>query len=231
MERLDKILAGSGFGTRKEVKKLVKYGVVKVDGKVVTSSDMKIDPDKCEITVNGEKLVYKEFVYLMLNKPDGYVSATEDNVYPTVTELVPEEYWHFNVFPVGRLDVDTEGLLILTNDGKFAHNVTSPKKHITKKYFVIPESPITEDDKKAFASGMDLGDFTAMPAKLEECDGGCYVTIMEGKFHQVKRMFEKVNNSVKYLKRVQIGSLELDEDLQIGEMKELSEGEIELLWI
>ena len=231
MERLDKILAGSGFGTRKEVKKLVKYGVVKVDGKVVTSSDMKIDPDKCEITVNGEKLVYKEFVYLMLNKPDGYVSATEDNVYPTVTELVPEEYWHYNVFPVGRLDVDTEGLLILTNDGKFAHNVTSPKKHIPKKYFVIPESPITEDDKKVFASGMDLGDFTAMPAKLEECGDGCYVTIMEGKFHQVKRMFEKVNNSVKYLKRVQIGSLELDEDLQIGEMKELSEGEIELLWI
>lgn len=231
MERLDKILAGSGFGTRKEVKKLVKYGMVKVDGKVATSSDMKIDPDKCEITVNGERLVYREFVYLMLNKPDGYVSATEDNFYPTVTELVPEEYWHFNVFPVGRLDVDTEGLLILTNDGKFAHNVTSPKKHIAKKYFVIPENPITDEDKKVFASGMDLGDFTAMPAKLEECDGGCYVTIYEGKFHQVKRMFEKVNNSVKYLKRVQIGGLELDKGLQIGEIKELSEGEIELLWI
>ncbi len=135
MERLDKILAGSGLGTRKEVKKLVKYGVVKIDGKVAISSDMKIDPDNCEITVNGEVLVYKEFVYLMLNKPDGYVSATEDNVYPTVTELVPEEYWHFNVFPVGRLDVDTEGLLILTNDGKFAHNVTSPKKKYCKKIF------------------------------------------------------------------------------------------------
>lgn len=231
MERLDKILAGSGFGTRKEVKKLVKYGIVKVDGKVATSSDIKIDPDKCEITVNGENLVYRKFVYLMLNKPDGYVSATEDNVYPTVTELVPEEYWHFNVFPVGRLDVDTEGLLILTNDGKFAHNVTSPKKHIPKKYFVIPEIPITDDDKKAFASGMDLGDFTAMPARLEECDDGCYVTIFEGKFHQVKRMFEKIGNRVEYLKRVQIGGLSLDKDLQIGEMRELSEGEIKLLWI
>ena len=231
MERLDKILAGSGFGTRKEVKKLVKYGIVKVDGKVATSSDMKLDPDKCEITVNGENLVYRKFVYLMLNKPDGYVSATEDNVYPTVTELVPEEYWHFNVFPVGRLDVDTEGLLILTNDGKFAHNVTSPKKHIPKKYFVIPEIPITDDDKKAFASGMDLGDFTAMPARLEECDDGCYVTIFEGKFHQVKRMFEKIGNRVEYLKRVQIGGLSLDKDLQIGEMRELSEGEIKLLWI
>lgn len=231
MERLDKILAGSGFGTRKEVKKLVKYGIVKVDGKVATSSDMKLDPDKCEITVNGENLVYRKFVYLMLNKPNGYVSATEDNVYPTVTELVPEEYWHFNVFPVGRLDVDTEGLLILTNDGKFAHNVTSPKKHIPKKYFVIPEIPITDDDKKAFASGMDLGDFTAMPARLEECDDGCYVTIFEGKFHQVKRMFEKIGNRVEYLKRVQIGGLSLDKDLQIGEMRELSEGEIKLLWI
>lgn len=231
MERLDKILSNGGLGTRKEVKKLIKYGIVKVDGKIATSADMKIDPDKCEITVNGEKLVYKEFVYLMLNKPDGYVSATEDNVYPTVTELVPEEYWHFNVFPVGRLDVDTEGLLILTNDGKFAHNVTSPKKHIPKKYFVIPEKPITNEDKKVFASGMDLGDFTAMPANLEECEDGCYVTISEGKFHQVKRMFEKINNSVKYLKRVQIGSLLLDEDLNLGEIKELSEGEIELLWI
>ena len=231
MERLDKILAGSGLGTRKEVKKLVKYGVVKVDGKVATSSDMKVDPQKSEITVNGEGLVYKEFIYLMLNKPDGYVSATEDNVYPTVTELVPEEYGHYNVFPVGRLDVDTEGLLILTNDGKFAHNVTSPKKLIAKKYFVIPQRPITEEDKKAFASGMNLGDFTAMPATLEECEDGCYVTIFEGKFHQVKRMFEKTDNEVKYLKRVQIGKLLLDENLQIGEMKELTEGEIELLWI
>lgn len=231
MERLDKILSNGGLGTRKEVKKFIKYGIVKVDGKIATSADMKIDPDKCEITVNGEKLVYKEFVYLMLNKPDGYVSATEDNVYPTVTELVPEEYWHYNVFPVGRLDMDTEGLLILTNDGKFAHNVTSPKKLISKKYFVKPEKPITSEDKKTFASGMDLGDFTAMPANLEECEDGCYVTIFEGKFHQVKRMFEKINNSVKYLKRVQIGSLLLDEDLNLGETKELSEGEIELLWI
>lgn len=231
MERLDKILANSGFGTRKEVKKLVRWGVVKIDGKVVNTADIKVDPDVSEITVNDEKVIYKEFVYLMLNKPDGYVSATEDNVYPTVTELVPEEFWHFDVFPVGRLDVDTEGLLILTNDGKFAHNITSPKKHIAKKYFVVPEKPITEEDKRVFASGMNLGDFTAMPAHLEDCEGGCYVTIYEGKFHQVKRMFEKIDNSVSYLKRVQIGKLELDGDLPVGEMKELSEGDLELLWI
>ncbi len=231
MERLDKILANSGVGTRKEVKNLIRWGAVRVDGKTAKTADMKVDPDKSRISVNGERVIYKEFIYLMLNKPDGYVSATEDNVYPTVTQLVPPEYSHFDIFPVGRLDVDTEGLLILTNDGKFAHNVTSPKKQIAKKYFVIPEKPITDEDKKAFASGMNLGDFTAMSATLEECDGGCYVTIFEGKFHQVKRMFEKVGNSVTYLKRVQIGKLSLDEKLELGETKELSEGDLELLWI
>lgn len=230
MERLDKILANSGVGTRKEVKNLIRWGAVRVDGRTAKTADMKVDPKKSRISVNGQKVIYKEFVYLMLNKPDGYVSATEDNVYPTVTELVPEEYAHFTLFPVGRLDVDTEGLLILTNDGKFAHNVTSPKKHIAKKYFVIPEKSITEEDKKTFASKMDLGDFTAQPAILEECEDGCFVTIFEGKFHQVKRMFEKIGNSVTYLKRVQIGKLELDKNLELGEMKEISEGDLELLW-
>ena len=231
MERLDKILANSGFGTRKEVKKLVRWGCVKIDGKIADNPDLKIDPGKSEITVNGEQLCYREFVYLMLNKPDGYVSATEDNVYPTVTELVPEKYLHYNVFPVGRLDIDTEGLLILTNDGKFAHNVTSPKKSIAKKYFVIPEKHVTDEDKKVFESGMNLGDFTALPAQLEECDGGCYVTIYEGKFHQVKRMFEKIGNKVMYLKRVEIGKLSLDKTLELGETRELSEGDLELIWI
>ena len=231
MERLDKILANSGVGTRKEVKNLIRWGAVRVDGKTAKTADMKVDPEKSRISVNGQRVIYREFIYLMLNKPDGYVSATEDNVYPTVTQLVPEEFMHFDLFPVGRLDVDTEGLLILTNDGKFAHNVTSPKKHIAKKYFVVPEKPITENDKKVFASGINLGDFTTMPATLEECEGGCHVTIFEGKFHQVKRMFEKIDNSVTYLKRVQIGKLALDSELEIGKMRELSEGDLELLWI
>lgn len=231
MERIDKILANNGFGTRKEVKQLIKWGVVKADGVTVKSSDAKFDAESTEITVNGERLNYRKFVYLMLNKPEGYVSATEDNVYPTVTELVPEDYAHFEVFPAGRLDVDTQGLLILTNDGKFAHNMTSPKKQVPKKYFVVPEKDITQNDIKTFASGMDLGDFTAMPALLERTDGGCLVTIHEGKFHQVKRMFEKVDNKVTFLKRVQIGSLELDENLPLGEMREITEGELELIWI
>lgn len=231
MERIDKILANNGFGTRKEVKQLIKWGVVKADGAVVKSADDKFDAENTEITVNGERLNYRKFVYLMLNKPEGYVSATEDNVYPTVTELVPDEYAHFDVFPAGRLDVDTQGLLILTNDGKFAHNMTSPKKQVPKKYFVVPEKDITEDDIKTFAAGMDLGDFTAMPALLEHADGGCLVTIHEGKFHQVKRMFEKVDNKVTFLKRVQIGSLSIDESLPLGEMRELTEGELDLIWI
>ena len=198
---------------------------------MVKSADAKFDAESTEITVNGERLNYRKFVYLMLNKPEGYVSATEDNVYPTVTELVPTEYAHFDVFPAGRLDVDTQGLLILTNDGKFAHNMTSPKKQVPKKYFVIPQKDITQNDIKAFASGMDLGDFTAMPALLEQAEGGCLVTIHEGKFHQVKRMFEKVDNKVTFLKRVQIGSLMLDEGLPSGEMRELTEGELKLIWI
>lgn len=231
MERIDKILSNSGFGTRKEVKKLVKCGMVKADGVVINSSDVKVDPDNTVITVNDKRLNYREFIYLMLNKPDGYVSATEDNVYPVVTELIPGEYAHFGAFPAGRLDVDTEGLLILTNDGKFAHNITSPKRHVQKKYFVVPARPVTQQDIKEFASGMNLGDFTAMPSVLEENEDGCVVTIYEGKFHQVKRMFEKTGNKVMFLKRIQIGGLKLDENLNPGEIRELTKGEIDSIWI
>lgn len=231
MERIDKILAVCGFGTRREVKKLIKSGLVTANGKTVFSADEKFDEKTAEIAVNGIKAEYKKYVYLMLNKPAGYVSATEDNVYPTVTQLVPESYSHYGVFPVGRLDVDTEGLLILTNDGKFAHNAMSPKKHVPKKYFAVTKNPVVKKDIEAFEAGMDLGDFTAMPSLLEHCDGGCLVTIYEGKFHQVKRMFEKTGNCVLYLKRVQIGGLCLDESLEPGCIKELSEGEIEKIWI
>lgn len=230
MERIDKILSNSGIGTRKEVKQLIKNSVVKIDGVTVKSPDTKVDASCSVITVNDTPVIYKKYIYLMLNKPQGYVSATEDNVYPTVTELVPLEYLHYNVFPVGRLDVDTEGLLILTNDGKFAHNVASPKKHIEKEYFVVPENDISEEDTAIFSKPMNLGDFTTMPALLKKCDNGCCVTIHEGKFHQVKRMFEKINNSVVFLKRIRIGGLMLDDNLDLGETKELSEGDLELIW-
>lgn len=231
MERIDKILSGCGLGTRKEVKKLIKTGAVSVDGKIISSPELKVDEVNSEISVGGEAVKYRKYIYLMLNKPEGYVSATEDNLYPVVTELVPYEFEFFGVFPVGRLDIDTEGLLILTNDGKFAHNVTSPKKHVPKKYFAVTKRPVCGEDIKAFADGMNLGDFTAMSALLETCDGGCFVTISEGKFHQVKRMFEKVGNEVLYLKRVQIGGLKLDGSLEPGCVRELSEGEKEQIWI
>lgn len=226
MERLDKILANMGYGTRKEVKKLIKNGAVTVDGEVAKSAEQKIDPHNSEITVFNEQIEYKEFIYLMLNKPKDCVSATFDKRYMTVLDLVPFEYEHYDLFPVGRLDIDTEGLLILTNNGKLAHEILSPKKHIKKVYYAETEREINDGDIKAFESGMDLGDFTAMPAKLENHGEGVLVTIYEGKFHQVKRMFEKTGNRVTYLKRIQMGSVCLDENLPLGQMREMTDEEI-----
>ena len=227
MERLDKILANMGFGTRKEVKKLIKNGAVTVDGELAKSSEQKVEPETSIITVYDEPIEYKKFIYLMLNKPQDCVSATFDKKYMTVSDLVPDEYLHYDLFPVGRLDIDTEGLLILTNNGKLAHELLSPKKHIKKVYYAETEREITDDDIKAFGSGMDLGDFTAMPAKLEKKGGGNLVTICEGKFHQVKRMFEKTGNRVTYLKRIRMGGVSLDENLEPGQMREMTKDEIE----
>ncbi len=229
MERLDKILANMGIGTRKEVKKLTRSGAVKVNGEVVKNSDIKIDENNDEITVFDSPVVYKKYVYLMLNKPDGYVSATYDNMYPTVIDLVPPEYENYELFPVGRLDIDTEGLLLLTNDGQLAHKLLSPKNHIPKLYYAETRRPVTEDDVRLLEQPMDLGDFITMPASVQICQKGAYITINEGKFHQVKRMFEKTDNEVLYLKRLKMGDLCLDEALQTGQVRELTEDEMLLL--
>lgn len=228
--RLDKFISSCGYASRREVKKLVKQGAVTVDGVPAVSADMNI-PDSAAVKVNGTELSYREFVYLMLNKPAGYVSATEDRKYPVVTELVGEEYAHFEVFPVGRLDIDTEGLLILTNDGKLAHDLTSPKKNVYKKYFARLDKPAEPSDADEFAKGMEFKDFTAKPAILEitENPDEVYIQIAEGKFHQVKRMCERVGKRVIYLKRVSIGKLELDKALSAGEIRELTDDEIKLL--
>lgn len=228
MERLDKILGNMGIGTRKEVKKLARSGAVKVNGEVVKNSDIKIDEINDVITVFDNPVVYRKFVYLMLNKPAGYVSAVTDNKYPTVVELVPDEYDYYELFPVGRLDIDTEGLLILTNDGQLAHKVLSPKNHIPKRYFAQTARPVTDEDKAMLEQPMDLGDFVAMPAFVEIADDGAYITIHEGKFHQVKRMFEKTGNEVVYLKRISMGEIILDETLELGEVRELTENEVAL---
>lgn len=229
--RLDKFVSNCGAATRSEVKKLVKNGAVTVNGVTAKKPDIKIDENNDVICVSGVELNYKKFVYLMLNKPEGYISATEDKHYPVVTELVPEEYAHYNVFPVGRLDIDTEGLLILTNDGQFDHSMTSPKKNVYKRYFARLDKPAEPEDIEVFKKGMEFKDFTAKSARLEitENPAEVYIEIAEGKFHQVKRMCERVGKNVIYLKRVAIGSLPLDEALEKGEVRPLTEDEMRLL--
>ncbi|MDO5396811.1 MAG: pseudouridine synthase [bacterium] len=231
--RLDKFISNCGAATRSEVKKLVKNGSVTVNGAIAKKPDIKIDENKDVVCVSGAELNYREFVYLMLNKPKGYISATEDKHYPVVTELVPEEYAHYNVFPVGRLDIDTEGLLLLTNDGQFDHYMTSPKKNIYKRYFARLDRPAEDEDIEIFKNGMKFKEFTAKSARLEitENPAEVYIEIAEGKFHQVKRMCERVGKNVIYLKRVAIGSLPLDESLEKGKVRPLTEDEMRLLGV
>ncbi|GEN34943.1 MULTISPECIES: pseudouridine synthase [Aneurinibacillus] len=232
--RLDKLLANMGYGSRKEIKKLCKNGAVKVDGKPVKDSSVHVDPDAQEVEIFGEVVHYREFVYLMMNKPQGVISATEDAVEETVVDLLAPEFFAFDVFPVGRLDKDTEGLLLLTNDGKLAHELLSPKKHVPKRYFAQVEGRVTEEDREAFRKGVTLDDgYKTLPAELTILTQGSVseieLIIYEGKYHQVKRMFEAVGKKVTYLKRLAMGGLELDDDLEPGEYRELAEEELELL--
>ena len=229
--RIDKYIANCGYASRKDVKKLIKQGAVTVNGEVCKKAEAQVDEGGI-VCVNGERLVYREFVYLMLNKPQGYVSAVFDKKYPVVTDLVDEEYAHFEVFPVGRLDIDTEGFLILTNDGQFAHEMTSPKKNVYKRYFACVDKPMEENDIEEFAKGMEFKDFTAKSARLEITDNPCevYIEIAEGKFHQVKRMCERVGKNVVYLKRVAIGNVGLDESLPLGGARELTPQELDTLY-
>lgn len=230
--RLDKFLANSGYGSRKDIRQLVKKGAVSVDGKVASDSGMQVDENTSDISINGEKVCYKKYIYIMLNKPDGYVSATYDKHLPVVTELLGEYENSFEPYPVGRLDIDTEGLLVLTNDGDMCHRLLSPKSHVKKTYLAVTDIPADETDKAAFAEGVELDDgYRTLPGELEFTDepNTANLTIYEGKFHQVKRMFEAVGKKVVYLKRVRMGNLFLDEKLGIGEYRELTETEIRLL--
>lgn len=229
--RLDKYISGCGYASRKDVKKIMKQGLVTVDGIICKRPEEQVS-ETSVVCVDGEILHYREFVYLMLNKPQGYVSAVFDKKYPVVTEFVDEEYAHFEVFPVGRLDIDTEGLLLLTNDGKFAHEMTSPKKNVYKRYFAVLDKDAESGDAEEFAKGMVFKDFTAKSAKLEITDNPreVYIEIAEGKYHQVKRMCERVGKKVVFLKRVAIGGLKLDENLEKGEIRELTQEELDMLY-
>ena len=223
--RLDKFLWEKG--TRSELKKLIKKGIVTVDGKVVTDSGFQVN-EESQVYFDGKLVKYREFIYLVMNKPPGVISATFDKKLPTVIDLLKEEYRRFEPFPVGRLDIDTEGLLIITNDGELAHNLTSPKKDVKKTYLAKTEPPMDTDDVKIFEEGMDLGDFVTKPAELKFTDTPeiVYITISEGKFHQVKRMCEKCGKKVTYLKRVSIGNLCLGDESQAGEIYEISKDEL-----
>lgn len=252
-QRLDKLLSNFGFGTRTEIKNIIKLGVVQVDGKIAKDSSMHVDPEKSVITINQERLNYKKYIYLMMNKPAGVISATYDPRHKTVIDLIPDEFKCLEPFPVGRLDIDTEGLLVLTNDGQMAHELLSPKKHVPKKYYAIIDSEITQSDIDAFFSGVTLDDgYETLPAKLEKVKNiedeninrilsnsqiennqdyknEVLVEITEGKFHQVKRMFNSVDKNVLYLKRISMGKLILDESLELGDVREMTEEEISLL--
>lgn len=229
--RLDKLLSHTGFGSRKEVKPLLKSGAVVVNGMIQKDSKTQVNPDKDQITVHGTPVVYQEFVYFMLHKPQNVVSATEDNVSETVIDLLAQEDTLTDPFPVGRLDKDTEGLLIITNDGTLAHNLLSPKKHIDKTYYAKIDGDVTLADVEAFAAGIELDDgYTCKPARLEIITPNeIKVTIQEGKFHQVKRMFAARGKSVSYLKRISMGNLQLDESLALGEYRPLTEAELAIL--
>ncbi|WP_342510471.1 pseudouridine synthase [Sporosarcina sp. FSL K6-1522] len=232
--RLDKLLANMGFGSRKEVKVLLKKGAVRVNAQPVKDAALHIDPVKDEVTILGEPVVYKEFIYVMMNKPQGVLSATEDKRDRTVVDLLDEENRRYEPFPVGRLDKDTEGFLLLTNDGKLAHNLLSPKKGVPKTYYAHVAGVVTEDDALRFSEGVTLDDgYLTKPGQLRILKSAevseIELTITEGKFHQVKRMFEAVGKKVVYLKRLSMGPLVLDETLALGAYRELTEAELGLL--
>ena len=235
MERLDKVISNLGYGSRKDVKAFIKKGLIEVDGVIVKDNGMAIDPEKAVIKINGEEVFYRKYIYLMMNKPAGVFSATHDNRDETVIDLLYVDHQVFEPFPVGRLDKDTVGLLLLTNDGELNHRLISPKWHVDKVYYAKIDKEVTEKDVEAFRKGITLDDgYKCMEAKLEilsasEDGSEIRVTIQEGKFHQVKRMFEAVNKKVVYLKREEFGGLTLDPDLEEGEYRELSDEELALL--
>ena len=235
--RLDKFLANSGIGTRKEVKEILKNKKISVNDAFVKDGKIQIDEEKDIVKYEDNIIYYKPFVYIMMNKPAGVISATEDNHHKTVIDLLNDQYRTYDIFPVGRLDIDTEGLLLLTNDGILSHNLLSPKKHVDKKYYVKIANPLTEEDIKRLENGIKLEEnFITKNAKVEIiCNNSknneylAYITISEGKFHQVKRMFKAVDNEVLYLKRVKMGNLLLDENLKLGEYRELATEELDSL--
>ncbi len=232
--RLDKLLSNMGAGSRKEVKLLLKAGAIQVNGEIVRDPKQHVDVETQQVLMYGEPVTYQKYIYLMMNKPPGVISATEDKRDETVIDLLFEDVTYFKPFPVGRLDKDTEGLLLLTNDGSFNHALMSPKKHVEKTYYAEVTGVLTQEDVEAIASGVTLEDgYQAKPGKLvilstTETDSTLELTITEGKFHQVKRMMLALGKEVTFLKRRSIGRLELDPALELGDYRELTQEELAL---
>lgn len=234
--RLDKLLAHVGLGTRREVKKIIQSGRIEVDHQIIRDPSYHVDPQENLLTYAGQKIHYQKYYYIMLNKPAGIVSATEDNLFETVIDWVSSEYGHLDLFPVGRLDRDTTGLLLLTNNGQMAHQLLSPKHQVGKIYRALIQGQVNQQAIDSFAQGIDLGDFTSLPAQLtilrEDPSNELTeieVKIFEGKFHQVKRMFAALDYQVLTLHRIQMGPLRLDPNLEIGQYRPLSSSELQQL--
>ncbi len=234
MERLDKIFASQGTLSRRDVKEIVKKGRISVNGVVTKKSDIKIDIDNDTVTLDGETLSLKEHIYIMLNKPQGIVSASESDTDETVVDLVPDELYRKGLFPAGRLDKDTTGFVLITDDGDFAHKILSPKNHIFKTYLATLEHSLSESDIQMLEKGITLADGTTLKeAKVKVIEDGEHplvqIMICEGKYHQVKRMFAAAGNKVVALHRSKMGNLELDKDLKPGECREITPEELKLL--
>lgn len=229
--RLDKYLTDKGVGSRKQVREIIKKGKIKVDNIVINKANKIIDINNEEVTYNEEKIVYYEKIYLMLNKPQGVISAVSDNYHKTVIDLIPKKYYQSDIFPVGRLDKDTEGLLLLTNDGLFSHNLMSPKKHVEKAYLAEVDKCLVKNLKEEFENGIQLADgYVCKKAFFEKkSDKECIIKIKEGKYHQIKRMLGVYGYGVVRLKRISIGKVLLDEKLELGEIRILNNKEIEAL--
>ena len=230
--RLDKLVSSSGAASRKDVKAMIKSGRVTVSGVVAKDPGMKVDPDTDRICLDGDALAYEEHRYILMNKPAGVVSSTDDPRDSTVLDLLPEEYRKYGLFPAGRLDKDAEGLLILTDDGDYCHSVISPKKNVFKKYYIKTQGELTPKDAEAVAAGIKtLGGGDFLPGKLDIIGKNeAFIYIREGKYHQVKRMMASLEKPVSYLKRVSIGMLKIDEDLPKGGFRKIPKEEAMLVF-
>lgn len=231
--RLDRFLSNQMNISRADAKELIKKRVVTVNGETAKLFDMKINPEADCVTADGRNVVYRKHIYIMLNKPEGVVCATRDRLTETVLELIPEELRRDGLFPAGRLDKDTEGFVLITDDGVFAHEILSPKKHVDKRYFAVLEKPARESDVELFASGMKIdGGDVCLPAKLEITENAneVFITLHEGMYHQIKRMATAAGNKILYLKRISMGGLELDKNLAPGECREIMHKEVKKIY-